>query len=698
MKKTSLYISAVMLGAVGLAGCSNHWELPPALYPTEADNVEATITIADLKALYWDDANTDYVTKVVPFADGTNPIIKGTIVSSTAAGNINKAVYIQDATGAICLSVDTNRVENVLPMGAEIAIDMAGLEIGRYRGLSMIGNDNNGTVGRIPYRDLRDNIAMGYFGGEIDTITADLGEIAVSNVSTALLLKWESQLVRFNNVHFMEAGLDFCDVGGATNRTIADESGHRLTVRTSSDADFAFTRLPLGNGDVVGVLSYYNGWQLLLNDAEGCIGFAGGSLDDIPQLPSPDGDGSETSPYNCASVIAMAPASTTVAVESGVWMSGYIVGYYENYAGHYTAEGASNTNILMSDIPTPAYDAQCVSVQLPAGDVRSALNLSNNPTLLGVKVAVYGDVMKYNSLPGIKNTTAYIIDGTVGGNPGGGEQPDPPTGVISVAEAIALIQAGSTATVQVSGVVSSVKSFYSQYGQIDYYIVDEGQTQQLQVYNGLGLNGAEFKSKEDIEVGAKVVVQGPLTDYNGTPELNRGNFLISYTAPDGSTGGGGGTELPPVTPGDGTSETFSASLGLPGSASTASSTPETYTSAETGITYTVMGCYLGTYSGESYLMINGKNFEGAYISFSLAYDLKQLQMTTTSGCSEKPESTVNIYADGQLIQNLAVNVHNKTFTVDIPAEYQKAGTVYKVESGTKSYNQQFANFTYVKAE
>ena len=40
----------------------------------------------------------------------------------------------------------------------------------------------------------------------------------------------------------------------------------------------------------------------------------------------PEGDGSETSPYNTAQVIAKNPSSTTEAVESAVWVKGYIVG------------------------------------------------------------------------------------------------------------------------------------------------------------------------------------------------------------------------------------------------------------------------------------------------------------------------------------------------------------------------------------
>lgn len=141
--------------------------------------------------------------------------------------------------------------------------------------------------------------------------------------------------------------------------------------------------------------------------------------------PGPvEGDGTETSPYSCAQIIAMNPSSTTDAVKSGVWVTGYIVGYYQDYAPHFEAGGTQRANILIADTPSANGAGQCVCVQLVAQtDARNALNLVDNPGNLGKVATVLGDVMKYNTLPGIKNTTSYKIDGN-----GGGDTPTPPTG------------------------------------------------------------------------------------------------------------------------------------------------------------------------------------------------------------------------------------------------------------------------------
>ncbi|MDE6301490.1 MAG: choice-of-anchor J domain-containing protein [Muribaculaceae bacterium] len=141
------------------------------------------------------------------------------------------------------------------------------------------------------------------------------------------------------------------------------------------------------------------------------------------EAPSTEGDGSEEKPYNCAQVINMNPTATDVAVESGIWVKGYIVGYYFEYAGHFDATGTQAANILMSDNPEANNTAQCICVQLVAKtDVRAALNLVDNPGVLGAVAAVKGDVMKYNTLPGIKNTSEYKLDSSVTPNP-----PTPPT-------------------------------------------------------------------------------------------------------------------------------------------------------------------------------------------------------------------------------------------------------------------------------
>lgn len=109
-------------------------------------------------------------------------------------------------------------------------------------------------------------------------------------------------------------------------------------------------------------------------------------------------------------MLTVAQAMNSVGSED-VWVSGYIVG------GDLTKTSASfenpfksMTNILLGPRSSTTDRNACVSVQLPAGAVRDALNLVENPALLKSRVRIRGDVVdSYFGLKGIKNTSDYEL-------------------------------------------------------------------------------------------------------------------------------------------------------------------------------------------------------------------------------------------------------------------------------------------------
>ncbi len=122
-------------------------------------------------------------------------------------------------------------------------------------------------------------------------------------------------------------------------------------------------------------------------------------------------------------------------------------------------------------------------------------------------------------------------------------------------------------------------------------------------------------------------------------------------------------------------------------------TPEARTSTATGITYNFMGANVG-----NYLFVDAKKNAGAYVSFTLPIECAEIILTTTSGCSTNAQSTVNVYAgETKIAEAVAVNVHNADVKVPVPVGSRAAGTVYKIETNTNKYNQQFNKFTYVEA-
>ena len=112
-------------------------------------------------------------------------------------------------------------------------------------------------------------------------------------------------------------------------------------------------------------------------------------------------------------VIAAAPEDTNATPgQSKVWVTGYIVGFVDGQAiatgAQFTADGCeTNTNLLLAASADETNVEKCIPVQLPKGDIRTALNLQDNPTHLGKEVKLYGHVLKYFGVPGLKNVTDF---------------------------------------------------------------------------------------------------------------------------------------------------------------------------------------------------------------------------------------------------------------------------------------------------
>ena len=98
-------------------------------------------------------------------------------------------------------------------------------------------------------------------------------------------------------------------------------------------------------------------------------------------------------------------------ISEKVWVKGAILG---SMNGNTIYEAADTANAVASNIVVGTADCY-VPVQLPSkSDVRAALNLLDNPSLQGANVWVYGNITSYFSMPGVKNTSDWSLDGTTG--------------------------------------------------------------------------------------------------------------------------------------------------------------------------------------------------------------------------------------------------------------------------------------------
>ena len=171
---------------------------------------------------------------------------------------------------------------------------------------------------------------------------------------------------------------------------------------------------------------------------------------------------------------------------------------------------------------------------------------------VGDQVVIKGKLKKYvkngNVTPEINQSSEIvtIVKASGGGSDSGLGTKDAPLTVVKALEIInALADGGETADAYVKGTISQVTSYNSTYKSITYYISDDGKTtNELQVYSGKGLNGAEFAAKEDLSVGDQVVIKGKLKKYvkNGkvTPEINQSSEIVTITKASGGDNTGGG--------------------------------------------------------------------------------------------------------------------------------------------------------------
>lgn len=147
----------------------------------------------------------------------------------------------------------------------------------------------------------------------------------------------------------------------------------------------------------------------------------GAANGETPEQPENPGDGEKTM-YTVAEALAAFTGTATPAI-----VKGYIVGTID---GKSIGEGAlfsgsatTATNLLLADDVNETDYTKCLPIQLPSGDVRSALNLVDNPGNYKKMVALTGSLEKYFGVPGLKSVTAYEFED---GNTEEPETPDTP--------------------------------------------------------------------------------------------------------------------------------------------------------------------------------------------------------------------------------------------------------------------------------
>lgn len=169
-------IFAFFLAIAALAGCQE-WDPVLTLNypePKEREPMMATVntTIAGLKQLYLENGNK-------PVEIGRNVVIGGQVISSDRSGNIYRDLYIQDASGAICIKLGKSSLYSDYHLGQWVFVDCTGLTLGAYNGMPQLGIEDESGSNETAYIDAQYLIDTHVFRGreaalpEPRVVTAD---------------------------------------------------------------------------------------------------------------------------------------------------------------------------------------------------------------------------------------------------------------------------------------------------------------------------------------------------------------------------------------------------------------------------------------------------------------------------------------------------------------------------------------------
>lgn len=92
--------------------------------------------------------------------------------------------------------------------------------------------------------------------------------------------------------------------------------------------------------------------------------------------------------------------------------------------------------------------------------------------------------------------------------------------------------------VYAKGIINKIDNVNTSYGNAQYWLSTTGETPDLEVYRGFWYGGEKFTSEDQIAVGDEVVVYGKVKVYNGTPEFDANNHIVTLNGKAAPAGTG----------------------------------------------------------------------------------------------------------------------------------------------------------------
>lgn len=218
-------------------------------------------TIAEVKEMYANEIAYGGLKQVTEYMQ-----IQGIVVGNDEGGNIYQTLYIQDATGAIKISIEQSGLYGPFSVGQGVLIELKGLYVGGYGKLPQIGtiyeNPKNGNIqtGRMSRYLWQQHYKLIDIAGLVPT------PIVVTNMNQLDMDKDCGKLITLKGVEISVAdGKEVYAPSGTGSTTVSRsiKGMSNVILYTSTYADFANSIMPTGKLDITGIASRYNStWQI----------------------------------------------------------------------------------------------------------------------------------------------------------------------------------------------------------------------------------------------------------------------------------------------------------------------------------------------------------------------------------------------------------------------------------------------------
>lgn len=286
MKKI-FYLIAAAFALTGFTACMDDYDEPNTddyIITSPVNIGEVNTTIYDIKS-----ENSSLFSQTNAFELVTeDKIFEGVVAANDCGGNLYQTLLIRNIDEskaaddpardqAIVLAVKHTWLTPYFPVGQRIKVNLNGLYIGCYSKLPKVGqpyytSSGNLRLGPILLQLCETNVEL---VGKADPTCAECQP--VERDPAWLRASANKTFMNYPQLVTVEGSLeeadgeaifapeDLQDAGYGVDRTIVNtENNTKVTLRTSTQNDVAFTVMPTGQCKFTGLLSIYDNWQIQL--------------------------------------------------------------------------------------------------------------------------------------------------------------------------------------------------------------------------------------------------------------------------------------------------------------------------------------------------------------------------------------------------------------------------------------------------